>query len=94
MEALREGMRQLAEDQRRTTRDMQGNTGSEDPNSEQDPLGRNAGGEGSNMTEDGALTEDAHRRALELLNELRDRSSDPERTKRELDYLLRLLDRF
>jgi len=37
---------------------------------------------------------DVHRRARELLEELRERSADRERPERELEYLRRLLDRF
>ncbi len=62
---------------------------------ERDPLGRQAGSNGSIGTEEGMLQgEDVYRRARELLDEIRRRSGEGERPEIELDYLRRLLDRF
>jgi hypothetical protein len=60
-----------------------------------DPLGRNSGSNGSLGTQENLLQgEDVYRRARELLDEIRRRSSDTERPDVERDYLQRLLDRF
>ncbi len=101
MEQMREGMRQLE-------RGLAGNRGQEGEegedaqqgqNASRDPLGREQGRSGANGTtgggdlnsESGNLAE----RALELMKELRGRSSDQSRPEEERDYLDRLLlDRF
>jgi uncharacterized protein (TIGR02302 family) len=100
MEALREGMEELGtalaeadqgEDQGQGQ--AEGNMQGERPL--QDPLGRQAGNSGS-LGSDQSFEEreEAFRRARELLDELRRRSADQTRPDFELDYLLRLLDRF
>ncbi|MBM7066325.1 TIGR02302 family protein [Actibacterium sp. 188UL27-1] len=101
MDALREGMRNLGEAMAQEQRDQnqngqQGQTaGRADPNGRRDPLGRDRGPEGTLGTEENLLQgEDVYRRARDLLDEIRRRSSDQERPANELDYLKRLLDRF
>lgn len=97
MEALREGMRSLAESLAQDQRNQpgQGNAESERRAQNRDPLGRNAGSRGSIGTDEDLLQgEDVYRRARELLDEIRRRSGDGERPEIELDYLERLLDRF
>ncbi len=98
MEQMREGMRQLGEaiaqsqGQQGDESDTQGNSRM----SRQDPLGRNsnpnsgAAGTGQNLLQG----EDMYRRARDLLDELRSRSSDQSRPAEEREYLERLLDRF
>ncbi len=98
MEALREGMRDLGEAMAQQQSEGQGEQGTAqggDPNSQRDPLGRNAGTDGQVGTEESLLQgEDVYRRARELLDEIRRRSGEGERPDVELEYLERLLDRF
>ncbi|WP_039019403.1 DUF4175 domain-containing protein [Halocynthiibacter namhaensis] len=98
MEQMREGMRQLGE----AIAENQGQSGEEGENdadsqmTRQDPLGRTqnprsgVAGTGDDLLQG----EDLYRRAYELLQQLRERSSDPTRPDLERDYLERLLDRF
>ncbi|PRY24288.1 uncharacterized protein (TIGR02302 family) [Aliiruegeria haliotis] len=99
MEAIREGMRNLGEAMAQEQQRQQGGqgqqTGQADGADQRDPLGRRAGTSGSFGTEENLLQgDDIYRRARELLDEIRRRSSDRERPELELDYLERLLDRF
>ncbi len=67
----------------------------ETPESERDPLGREAGNFGRLGTEDSLLGgETEQRRAQDLLDEIRRRAGERERPEAERDYLNRLLDRF
>ena len=98
MEALREGMRNLGEalaEQQQQRGGEQGFAEGGDPREQQDPLGRNAGNTGRVGTEEGMLQgQDVYRRAEELLDELRRRSGELDRTDEERQYLDRLLERF
>ncbi len=98
LEALRDGMREIARQmaQQQGQRDgQQGRAGQAAGGGQRDPLGRDSGGAGRIGTDDQLLQgEDVYRRARELLDEIRRRSSDQERPKDERDYLKRLLDRF
>lgn len=97
MEALREGMRQLGEAlaQNEENQGQQGQADGQAQQNARDPLGRTPGARGPAGTDEGLLQgEDVYRRARELLDELRARSSDKSRPLRELEYLKRLLDRF
>lgn len=99
LEALREGMRELAEGQAEQQGQQPGQQGQEfgraNGNTGNDPLGRDTGAAGRTGTEQDLLQgEDVYRRARELLDEIRRRSSDQGRPEIELDYLKRLLDRF
>ena len=98
MDALREGMQQLAEQMAQNQQEgsQQGQTaGRGDPQGARDPLGREAGENGRLGTDEQLLQgEDVYRRARELLDEIRRRSAERERSEEELDYLKRLLDRF
>ena len=61
----------------------------------EDPLGRQAGNNGSMGTDQSyEEREEAFRRARDLLDEIRRRSADQTRPDVELEYLRRLLDRF
>ncbi|MEO9824720.1 MAG: TIGR02302 family protein [Paracoccaceae bacterium] len=100
MEALREGMRDLA-DQMAQQQGQQGQQEGEQQGQNQsgggtrDPLGRDLGENGRIGTDENLLQgEDVYRRARELLDEIRKRSGEQERPTEELDYLRRLLDRF
>lgn len=99
MEALREGMRNLgealAEEQQRQNGGQGQNFGNADPNQRRDPLGRDRGTSGPLGTNEEMLQgEDVYRRARDLLDEIRRRSSEKNRPEVELDYLKRLLERF
>ena len=101
MDALRNGMRSLSQAlaQNENIEPGQGSeqgetTGRVEPG-RTDPLGRELGNNGQFGTDQNLLQgEDVYRRAEELLNELRRRSSEQERPQIERDYLRRLLDRF
>lgn len=99
MEALREGMRSLAEEMAQQQQNQQGQQGEafgqSDSENSRDPLGREAGANGRIGTDEQLLQgDDVYRRARELLDEIRKRSSEQDRPDVELDYLKRLLDRF
>ena len=97
LEALRNGMRGLAEEMaRQQQQGQQGEAfGRADTENSRDPLGRDTGSSGQVGTDEQIMQgEDVYRRAQELLNEIRRRSSDSDRPDIELDYLKRLLDRF
>lgn len=98
IEALREGMRDLAEQMAQEGQQggQQGQAlGEANPDGNRDPLGREAG-ENGRLGTDEELTgnEDVYRRAREILDEIRRRSGEQARPDEELDYLRRLLDRF
>ncbi|MEJ6391015.1 DUF4175 domain-containing protein [Gymnodinialimonas ulvae] len=99
MEAIREGMTQLGEAlaQEQGAEPGQGQAEGNMAESRplQDPLGRQAGNNGAFGSDDGLEgSEDARRRARELLDLLRDRAAEQGRPEVERDYLRRLLDQF
>ena len=98
MEALRDGMRALGEmmaEQQQQSQPGQGSVEGSERARNRDPLGRNAGSNGSIGTDENLLQgEDVYRRARELLDEIRRRSGDSDRPDVERNYLERLLDRF
>lgn len=93
LDALRDGMRSMGDAMAREQGDRQGQQGrAEGAAPGRDPLGREAGrlGRGDETLPGG--NDGARRR--ELLDELRRRSGQRDRPQVELDYLMRLLDRF
>ena len=99
IEALREGMRGLAEN----LAQEQGEAGDSDraaagdggTANQRDPLGRDTGRSGRLGTDEAMLPDaDIQARARELLEEIRRRSGEQDRPEVERDYLRRLLDRF
>lgn len=97
IEALRDGMRNLGEAlAQQQQQGQQGEAqGRADRTEGRDPLGREPGATGRIGTDENLLQgDDVYRRARELLDEIRRRSSDKTRPDRELNYLERLLDRF
>ena len=100
IEALREGMRDLAEQMAEQQQQQQGGQqgeamGQNNQSGGRDPLGRDTGENGRIGTDEQLLQgEDVYRRARELLDEIRRRSGDQQRPTEELDYLKRLLERF
>ncbi|WP_299968239.1 TIGR02302 family protein [uncultured Roseobacter sp.] len=101
MEALREGMRSLGEmmaQQQQNQQPGQGNQRADGPPNDTDPLGRERDGDGQNPDNgsrlaDGAGT-DPYGRARDLLDDIRRRAGEADRSEEERDYLNRLLDRF
>jgi len=99
LEALREGIRQLSQElaeQQLGQFGQQGDVfGRGENDNNRDPLGRDAGTAGRVGTDEKMLQgDDVYRRAQELIDEIRRRSSEQDRPEIELDYLKRLLDRF
>ena len=94
---LRQGMQNMAQEMMRQGTGNQGNYGRHEEGREGgddfDPLGRPAPttGEQQGPRKDMVPSEAAVERAREILRALRDRYSDPQRPKIELDYLERLL---
>ncbi len=99
MDALRDALDQLGRALAQAQQNDQ-NLGSEQSGFEnraqqQDPLGRRSGTLGNLGTNDEMLSEDdQRRRARDLLDEIRRRSAEQDRSENERDYLNRLLDRF
>ena len=87
MEALREGMRNLGEalaQQQQPGQQGQGLTEADRQSQSRDPLGRETGGDGSTGTDQNLLQgDDVYRRAQELLDEIRRRSAQTDRTDEE-----------
>lgn len=99
LDRLREGLeslgREMARDQNPNAGRQGDQAGSPDPESEEDPLGRQSGTMGRLGTREKLLNgTDQYMRSREVLDEIRRRSGDKSRPKIELDYLQRLLDRF
>lgn len=103
MDRMREGLRDmgqaLAEAEQSQTEQAEGQQSGDQQGAvpqptRRDPLGRESGAQGGINGEGDDLGMNVERRAQELLDELRKRSSDQERPRIELDYLKRLLDRF
>ena len=95
MNALREGMRNIGEAMAQQEQEGGEGTQQSGVRNLQDPLGRNPGitgrVDGNEEFHDG---EDVYRRARDLLDEIRKRSGETERSEEERGYLRRLLDRF
>lgn len=95
MNALREGMRNIGEAMAQQEQEGGEGTQQSGVRNLQDPLGRNPGStgrvDGNEEFHDG---EDVYRRARDLLDEIRKRSGETERSEEERGYLRRLLDRF
>ncbi|MCB4454698.1 TIGR02302 family protein [Leisingera sp. McT4-56] len=94
MEALREGMRSLGEALAQRDdgqRNGQGQPSATAQGERLDPLGR-----GNGTVDDGGKVGEgnAYRRAWDLLEDIRRRAGERERSERERSYLQRLLDRF
>lgn len=99
MDRLRDGIQSLGEELAQQQQQGQGQQGEalgqNGPRGQRDPLGRDSGGEGAVGTRDNLVQdEEVYRRARDLLDEIRRRSSDQTRPETELDYLKRLLDQF
>ena len=97
MDQMREGMRNLGEAMARNQQQGQGQQGQDMRGAAQgvDPLGRpdNNGGR-AGPGDDMLQGEDVYRQARDLLDEIRRRAGETERSEEERGYLRRLLDRF
>ena len=98
LDALREGLRSLRDAQTADARERSDST--QDPQQQgqgagRDPLGRERG-EAREGQDFGSIVpgEDPRARARELLDEIRRRSAERERSEAERDYLGRLIERF
>ncbi|KAJ56096.1 ATPase [Actibacterium mucosum KCTC 23349] len=100
VDALRDGMQNLGEalaEQRQQQQGQQGQqVGQGDPNGRRDPLGREDTGRGGLESDENLLGQgnDPFAQARDLLDEIRRRSAEQERSTEERDYLNRLLDKF
>ncbi|HRK41607.1 MAG TPA: DUF4175 domain-containing protein [Gemmobacter sp.] len=99
MDAMRDGMRALGEAQAEADRrDAEGSDGERlaERETSRDPLGREPGENGRRIGSDRNLLQgqDVERRAQDLLDEIRRRSGEQNRSESERDYLKRLLDLF
>ena len=97
MEAMRDGLRAMRSAQAQAQREQQGDQAANETGSggSRDPLGRELNRGGDVGTQDNMLQgENTYRRAQDLLEELRRRSAELDRSEQERDYLRRLLDRF
>lgn len=96
MDALREGLRNLGEAMAQQQQGgQQGQNDGQFSEQTRDPLGRDSGQSGQIGSEGNMLqSEDSRRKARELMDEIRKRSSEQNRPELEKDYLNRLLDRF
>jgi len=99
MEALREGIRNMGEAMARERQQQPGGDNQQAGDamgSQRDPLGRDPGRQGERLdTGDEMLKgEDVYRRARDLLDEIRRRTGEAQRSDTERDYLQRLLEKF
>ncbi len=97
MEAMRDGLRAMGNAQQQAQREQQGDQAANETGNggSRDPLGRELNRGGDVGTQDDMLQgENTYRRAQDLLEELRRRSAELDRSEQELDYLRRLLERF
>jgi uncharacterized protein (TIGR02302 family) len=97
MDQMRDGMRDLGEAMARNQQQGQGQQGQDMGGAAQgtDPLGRpDNRGQQSGPGEDVLQGEDVYRQARDLLDEIRRRAGEAERSEEERNYLRRLLDRF
>ncbi|MCW8843569.1 MAG: TIGR02302 family protein [Rhodobacteraceae bacterium] len=97
MDEMRDGMRNLGEAIARNQQQGQGQQGQDMRGAAQgtDPLGRPGNNSGrAGPGEDALQGEDVYRQARDLLDEIRRRAGETERSEEERSYLRRLLDRF
>lgn len=95
MDALREGLRQLADAQRLDQAERNDPQAGQGQAQGRDPLGRDSGDSARGAEGGTALPgDDPRARARDLLDEIRRRSAERQRSEAERDYLNRLIDRF
>ena len=95
MDALRQGIRDVNRAQRSDNSDVQQGNSDQETGQGRDPLGRPQGGDGSSGTAEARrYSQDPEAQAAELLEEIRRRAGERNRSESERDYLKRLLDLF
>jgi len=95
MDALRQGIRDVNRAERSANSDVQQGNSDQHTGQGRDPLGRPQGGDGSSGTTEARRDgQDPEAQAAELLEEIRRRAGERERSETERDYLKRLLDLF
>ena len=95
MDALRQAIRDVNRAQRSENSDAEQGNSDQQEGQGRDPLGRPQGGDGSSGTAEARREgQDREAQTAELLEEIRRRAGDRERSETERDYLKRLLDRF
>ena len=95
MDALRQAIRDVNRAQRSENSDAEQGNSDQQEGQGRDPLGRPQGGDGSSGTAEARREgQDREAQAAELLDEIRRRAGDRQRSETERDYLKRLLDRF
>ena len=95
MDALRQAIRDVNRAQRSENSDAEQGNSDQQEGQGRDPLGRPQGGDGSSGTAEARREgQDREAQAAELLDEIRRRAGDRERSETERDYLKRLLNRF
>ena len=97
LDALRSGLKALGSAVNQMNRDggERSKTSGRDGNEATDPLGRRLGTSGQSESDETVLDgQDVYRRARDLLDEIRRRTGEGERSDIERDYLQRLLERF
>ena len=97
LDALRNGLEALGEavSEANSNSSEDGQQSGQQTGQGSDPLGRQRGTSGESEIGDTMLNgEDVYRRARDLLDEIRRRSGEGERSDIERDYLERLLERF
>lgn len=95
IEAMRDGLRALDQARQQDMRDQQRDGLETGEGGRRDPLGRPRSQGGEVGTDDNLLQgADVYRRAQDLLQELRRRAGEMDRSEAELDYLRRLIERF
>lgn len=95
MDALRQAIRDVNRAQRSENSDAEQGNSDQQEGQGRDPLGRPQGGDGSSGTAEARREgQDREAQAAELLDEIRRRAGERERSETERDYLKRLLNRF
>ena len=95
MDGLRQGIRDVKRAQRSDNTDVQQGNGDQEPEQGRDPSARPQGGDGSSCTvEARRYSQDPEAQAAKVLEEIRRRAGERNRSESERDYLKRLLDLF
>ena len=95
MDALREGIKSFDQAMAENSEDQGGKNQENAGGQRSDPLGRSQGENGQNGVSDTQVgSAESDEKKSEIINEIRRRSGELERSEKERDYLKRLLDRF
>ena len=95
MDTLREGIKNFDQAMAENSEDAGGENQENAGGERSDPLGRSQGENGQNGVSDTQVgSAESDKKKSEIINEIRRRSGELERSEKERDYLKRLLDRF